>query len=58
LYDETNQYISSKAELVKKLNGIDKEILNICMDRKKLISMEEADLVLYCDKIKWYFKSY
>ena len=50
-FDETNQYISSKTELMKNLNGIDKEILNICMDRKKLIAMDEAHLVLYCDKI-------
>ncbi len=38
-------------DLVKQLNGIDKEILNICMDRKRLIAMDEVDLVLYYDKI-------
>lgn len=48
---ETNQYISSKTDLIKQLNDIDKEIMNICMDRKKLIAMDEADLVLYYDKI-------
>ena len=50
-FDETNLYISSKNELVKQLDGIDKEILNICMDRKKLTTMDEADLVIYYDKI-------
>lgn len=50
-FDETNQYISSKAELVKHLDGIDKEILNICMDRKKLAAMDKTDLVSYYDKI-------
>jgi len=50
-FDETNQYISSKTDLVKRLNGIDKEIMNICMDRKKLTATDEADLVLYYDKI-------
>ena len=50
-FDETNQYISSKAALVEKLNGIDKEILNLCMDRKKLITTDDADSILYYDKI-------
>ncbi|MEN6462935.1 MAG: nucleotidyltransferase domain-containing protein [Syntrophomonas sp.] len=50
-FDETNQYISSKIDLLKQLNGIDKEILIICMDRKKLTTMAEADLVIYYDKI-------
>lgn len=50
-YDETKQYISSKTDLVKQLSGIDKEIMNICMDRKKLTAMDEANLVLYYDKI-------
>lgn len=50
-FDETDQYISSKTDLVKYLDKIDKEILNICIDRKKLTVMDEADLVLYYDKI-------
>ena len=53
-FDETNQYIGSKAELVQKLNGADKEIMSICIDRKKLTAMDEADLILYYDKmISW-----
>lgn len=50
-FDETNQYIGSKLELVKYLNGLDKEIMNICMDRKKLTTMEGADLTIYYEKI-------
>jgi hypothetical protein len=50
-FDETNQYISSKTELVKHLVGIDKEILNVCIDRKKLAATDEADLIVYYDKI-------
>lgn len=50
-FDETNLYLSSKNELVNQLNGLDKEILNICMDRKRLTIMDEADLVIYYDKI-------
>ena len=50
-FDETNQYIGSKTDLEKQLDGIDKEILNICMDRKKLTAMDEVGLVLYYDKI-------
>lgn len=53
-FNETNQYISSKADLVKRLDGMDQEILNICNDRKKLTAMDEDDLVLYYDKmISW-----
>ncbi|SNS88152.1 hypothetical protein SAMN05446037_102550 [Anaerovirgula multivorans] len=53
-FDETNQYISSKEELIKHLDGIDKGILNICMDRKKLTAMDEDDLIIYYDKfISW-----
>jgi hypothetical protein len=50
-FDETNQYISSKTDLEKHLNGIDKEILNICMDREKLTAMNGTDLASYYDKI-------
>ncbi len=50
-FDETNQYISSKTELVNHLDGMDKEILNICIDRIKLTAMDEADLALYYDQI-------
>jgi hypothetical protein len=35
----------------EQLAGIDKEILNICMDRKKLTAMDGTDLVSYYDKI-------
>lgn len=48
---ETNQYISSKIDLEKHLSGLDKDILNICMDRKKLTAMDGTDLVSYYDKI-------
>lgn len=52
--DETNKYISSKTELVKYLDGMDKEILDICINRKKLTELDEHDLVLYSDKmISW-----
>lgn len=50
-FDETNQYISSKKNLLKYLDGIDKEILNICIDRKMLAVMAEDDLNGYYDKI-------
>ncbi len=50
-FDETNRYISSKVDLVKQLSGIDKEILEICMNRKKLIEIDEVDLSLYSEKI-------
>lgn len=53
-FDETNQYISSKAEMLKHVEGIDKEILEICMARDKVAKMDEADLGLYYEKmISW-----
>ena len=48
---ETGQYISSKAELLKQLKGMDAEILNICMNRKSLHTLGESDLSIYADKI-------
>jgi len=48
---ETGKYISSKVELVKKLNGIDKEILIICINRKDITVMDKGDLVVCYDKI-------
>lgn len=50
-FDETSHYVSNKTELMRHLGGVDKEILNICMERKKLTEMNEADLVTYYDKI-------
>jgi uncharacterized protein len=48
---KTNQYICSKTDLIKQLDGMDKEIMEICMDRKKLVTMDEATLLFYYDKI-------
>jgi len=50
-FNETNRYIGSKEEMVKHLTGIDKEILQVCMDREKLTAMNEDDLIIYYDKI-------
>jgi uncharacterized protein len=47
----TKKYISNKAELVSKLKGIDKEILEICMDRERIREIDEASLSTYSDKI-------
>ncbi|HDK7166464.1 TPA: hypothetical protein PTV44_000273 [Clostridium botulinum] len=48
---KTNKYISSKIDLEKLLNGTDKEILDICMNRKKLIGIDEDDFSLYSEKL-------
>ena len=51
---ETNCYISSKIEINKYLIDEDHEILNICINRKKLTKMNEEELVYYYDKlISW-----
>ncbi len=50
-FNEENQYIDSKRDLINCLDGVDKEILNICMDREKLTEMDEDDVSLYYEKI-------
>lgn len=51
---EKNFFISSKTEINKYLVGQDNEILNICINRKKLTKMNEEELVYYYDKlISW-----
>ena len=48
---ENNQYVGSKAGLAKKLKEKDKEILNICMGREKLSTMNATELTAYSGKI-------
>jgi len=48
---ETGKYISGQAALAEHLEGIDQKILNICRERKKLTAIDEADMVLYHEKI-------
>jgi len=50
-FHEKGHYISSKAELVKHLQGLDVEILNICINRKRLKTLDESELSIYADKI-------
>ncbi len=48
---EKKQYVSSKAELIKKLKGIDREILEICIERERIRKIDKAVLSVYSDKI-------
>ncbi len=48
---KTNKYINSKIDLAKLLNGTDKEILDICMNKKKLIAIDEGNFSLYSEKL-------
>jgi Nucleotidyltransferase domain. len=48
---EKKQYVSSKSELVSKLKGIDKEILEICIERERIRKIDDEALSLYSDKI-------
>lgn len=48
---ENNQYVSSKAGLAQKLKEKDKEILNICMGREKLSTMNATELTACSGKI-------
>ncbi len=51
---ETNTYIKTKNELVECLQGTDKEILNTCINRKQLTSVEKNELEnLYKKLIDW-----
>lgn len=55
---ESNTYIKTKNELVKCLQGTDKEILNTCINRKQLDSMEKDELEnLYKKLIDWTSKN-
>lgn len=51
---ENNIYAKTKKELVKCLKGLDREILNICINRKQLNSIENNELEnLYKKLIAW-----
>ncbi len=51
---ENNTYIKTKNELAECLQGTDKEILNICINRKQLTSVEKNKLEnLYKNLIDW-----
>lgn len=53
-FDETDQYESAKARLQQLLNDTDKEILSICIDRKKLTTVNEDAFDEYSAKmIAW-----
>ncbi len=55
---ETNTYIKTKNELVKCLQGTDKEILNTCINRKQLTSGEKIEFEnLYKKLIDWTSKN-
>ena len=38
-----NEYISSKNELLSKLDGTEKELMNICLNREKILNYSEQD---------------
>lgn len=55
---ENNIYIKTKNELVKCLRGMDREILNACINRKQLDSVEKIELEnLYKKLIDWTSRS-
>jgi len=51
---ETNNYIKTKQELLNHLKGIDKDILNICINRKNIENKTSYEIeMLYKKLIKW-----
>ncbi|AWK52545.1 nucleotidyltransferase domain-containing protein [Clostridium beijerinckii] len=50
-FDKTKKYINSKIDLSKLLNDTDREIMDICINRKKLIEIDEGEFSLYSEKI-------
>lgn len=50
-FDKTKKYINSKSELSKLLNETDREIMDICINRKNLIEIDEGEFSLYSEKI-------
>lgn len=55
---ETSVYIKTKNELLESLQGADREILNICINRKEIKSNEKSELEnLYKKLIDWIVKN-
>ena len=55
---ETSVYIKTKNELLECLQGTDREILNICINRKEIKSNEKSELEnLYKKLIDWIVKN-
>lgn len=50
-FGKTKKYINSKIDLSKLLNDTDREIMDICINRKKLIEIDEGEFSLYSEKI-------
>ena len=51
---KTNTYVKTKNELLECLQGINQEILNICINRKQLNSIKKNELeTLYEKLINW-----
>lgn len=49
-----NTYISTKNELFQNITGIDKEILDICINKNEIQNMDSGKIeTLYCKLIKW-----
>ena len=51
---QTNNYIPTKKQLVECLNGTEKEILNICINKESINNDNLAEIeTLYCNLINW-----
>ena len=51
---QTNIYVPTKKQLVDLLNGTEKEILNICINKENILNYSQSELeTLYCKLIKW-----
>lgn len=52
---QTNNYISTKKQLVEQLNETEKEILNICINKENILNYSQSEIeTLYCKLIEWY----
>ena len=51
---QTNNYIPTKKQLIECLNGTEKEILNICINKESINNDNLAEIeTLYCNLINW-----
>ncbi len=50
-FDETNQYVETKTNLVNLVKGIDKEILTTCLNRENLCALKDSETDFYYEKI-------
>ena len=51
---QTNNYVPTKKQLIECLNGTEKEILNICINKENILNYSQSEIeTLYCKLVEW-----